>query len=52
MTETQKQLVKDLVIRALSDDRTGKERMTRKQVKDAWAIIDWLGGAGEVVDHA
>lgn len=51
MSEAQKQLIKDLVIKALAAHQNGRERMTRKQVKDAWAIIDHLGGPGEVVSN-
>lgn len=51
MTEAQKQLIKDLVIQALSDQRAGRKGMSRKEIRDAWAIIDWLGGPGEIVSE-
>jgi len=51
MSEAQKQLVKDLVIKALSDHQAGRQKQTRKWVRDAWAIIDQLGGPGQVVSE-
>lgn len=51
MDEAQKQLVKDLVIEALSAHQAGRKKQTRKWVKDAWAIIDELGGPGQVVSE-
>lgn len=49
LTPAQKQLVKDLLIKALAEHRKGTYAMTRAQIKNAWAWIDWLDGPGEVV---
>jgi hypothetical protein len=51
VTEAQKQLIKDLVIEALAAHQNGRVRRTRKWVKDAWLIIEELGGPGQVVSN-
>ncbi len=52
ITPAQKQLVKDLLIKALGENRraaAGHCTLTRAQVKNAWLWIEWLDGPGEVI---
>ena len=49
LTPAQKQLIKDLLIRALGENRRGVYPMTRAQVKNAWSWIEWLDGPAQVV---
>lgn len=50
VTPAQKQLVKDLLIKALGDNRRTPGTLTRAQVKNAWKWIEWLDGPGEVLN--
>ncbi len=55
VTPAQRQLVKDLLIKALGENRRTPGHvtrpMTRAQVKNAWSWIEWLDGPGEVVSQ-
>lgn len=47
VTPAQVQLVKDLLIAALSKQRAEPGFMTRAQVRNAWWWMEQLGGPGE-----